>query len=207
MSRLSGLVVAGGQSRRLGTDKRAARVGTLTLLERAVALLAEVSDDVMTAGPRDAGTVAEAGVRFVPDPVPDRGPMAGILAGLRHARHPRLLVIPVDMPMLTAAFLRFLAGRDPDAAVTVPRWRAGVEPLVAVYHRTCTADLADRVARGTTALHTFIVSTARPVRFVDEPEIRAYGDPARLFLNINTPGDLIRAERLLREPPAPPGPP
>jgi molybdopterin-guanine dinucleotide biosynthesis protein A len=133
--------------------------------------------------------------------------MAGILAGLQHARHLRLLVVPVDMPLLTGSLLRFLVLRDRDAAITVPRWRAGMEPLVAVYHRECAGELADRVKCGTTALHAFIASTTLAVRFVEEPEILACGEPARLFLNVNTPEDLTRAERLLGAPPPPPAQP
>jgi molybdopterin-guanine dinucleotide biosynthesis protein A len=200
---VSGLVVAGGASARLGMDKRDVRLGGASLLERAAALLAAVSDDVMIAGPPLAG----GNVRLVRDPVPGRGPMAGILAGLQHARHARLLVIPVDMPLLTGPLLRFLVLRDVGAAITVPRWRAGMEPLVGVYHCACAGDLVDHVTRGTTALHAFIGATTLAVRFVEEPELRAYGEPERLFLNVNTPEDLTRAEWLLREPPPPPAQP
>ena len=198
MRSVSGLVVAGGASGRFGADKRSVRVAGITLLDRALGLLAAVSDDVMV-GARDPAGVPD-GVRVVPDPMPDRGPMAGILAGLRHARRARLVVIPVDMPMLTPSFLRFLTDADPDAAVTVPRWRAGLEPLVAVYHTSCATTLAELVARGTTAIHAFVTSTGLRVRRVDEPEILPHGDPARLFLNINTPEDLTLAERLLAGP-------
>ena len=204
MGRVSGLVVAGGHSARLGTDKRAARLGDVTLLDRALGLLAAVSDDLMVAAGDPAGV--PDGVRVVPDPMPHRGPMAGILAGLRLARQARLLVIPVDMPMLTPSFLRFLVDVDPGAAVTVPRWQAGLEPLVAVYHKVCAAALTELVEHGTTAIHAFITSTGLRVRHVDEPELRAHGDPARLFLNINTPEDLTRAEAVLgdhRPPDAP----
>jgi molybdopterin-guanine dinucleotide biosynthesis protein A len=205
MDRVSGLVVAGGSSTRFGTDKRTVRLGGITLLDRAIALLAAVADDVMVAA-QPSGTVDLTGlpatVRVVPDARPDRGPMAGILAGLRLARWERLLVIPADMPMLTPQFLRFLIDRAPDAAVTVPQWEAGLEPLVAVYRRTCVPGLAALVERGTTAIHAFISSTELPVRRVHEPEIRTHGDPALLFLNINTPDDLTRAERELgRRPP------
>lgn len=203
MPGVSGLVVAGGASRRFGTDKRSVRVAGITLLDRALGLLAAVSDDVMV-GARDPAGVPD-GVRVVPDPMPDRGPMAGILAGLRHARRARLVVIPVDMPMLTPSFLRFLTDVDPDAAVTVPRWRAGWEPLVAVYHIACATALAELVVRGTTAIHAFVTSTGLRVRRVDEPEILPHGDPARLFLNINTPEDLTLAERLLAGPRPPDG--
>ena len=201
MGRVSGLVVAGGHSARLGTDKRTVRLGDITLLDRALSLLTAVSDDVMVSA-RDAAGVP-GGVRVAPDSRPDRGPMAGILAGLRLARRARLLVIPVDMPMLTPSLLRFLVDLDPDAAVTVPRWRAGLEPLTAVYDRTCAPFLEGLVERGTTAVHQFITSTALRVRLVDEPEIYPHGDPARLFLNINTQDDLRRAETLLAGPQPP----
>lgn len=204
MAGVSGLVVAGGHSARLGMDKRTARLGDISLLDRAVDLLAAVSDDVLVAA-RDS-TGVPAGVRVVPDALPDRGPMAGILAGLRLARWERLLVIPVDMPLLTPVFLRFLVDADPDAAITVPRWQGGLEPLVAVYHAACTPALAELVDRGTTAVHAFINSAGLRVHHVDEPEIRAHGDPARLFLNINTPEDLTNAETLLAGP-RPPGAP
>lgn len=206
MDRISGLVVAGGRSARLGTDKRALHLGGLTLLERAVALVAALSDDVMIAMPQDGieEKLGRLGTRVVTDPLPDRGPMAGILAGLQHARNQRLLVIPVDMPLLTIAFLRSLVERDPGAAVTVARWRMGLEPLVAVYDRSCAAELAALVGEGTTAIHAFISSTTLRVRIVEEPEIGGYGAPADLFLNINTPGDLTQAQRRLAAPPAPP---
>lgn len=210
MDRVAGVVVAGGHSVRLGTDKRAARLGGLTLLDRAVALLAAVADDVMVAmadpPAAEPPLRVPAGVRIIPDALPDRGPMAGILAGLRLAPRRRLLVIPVDMPMLTPAFLAFLAGLDPDAAVTLPRRPIGLEPLVAVYHTACLPAMTDRMERGATALHTFITTSGLRVRYVDEPELRAYGDPARLFFNINTPEDLTLAGRLLAAPHPPGGP-
>lgn len=198
MGGVSGLVVAGGRSARLGVDKRTVRLDGITLLDRAVGLLADLSDDVMVAA-RDAEGVP-AGVRVVTDPLPDRGPMAGILAGLRHARRERLLVIPVDMPLLTTAFLRFLEEVDPAAAITVPSWQAGLEPVVAVYHTTCARPLAALIARGTTAVHAFINSTELRVHRVEEADIRRYGAPGRLFLNVNAQEDLIRAEAMLRAP-------
>jgi len=90
---------------------------------------------------------------------------------------------------------------DPGAAVTVPAWQGGLEPLVAVYHISCAAALADLMTAGATAVHAFINTTGLRVSRVEEPEIRRHADPARLFLNINTPGDLTLAEGLLAGPP------
>jgi molybdopterin-guanine dinucleotide biosynthesis protein A len=212
MHSVSGLVLAGGHSARFGTDKRTVPLGGITLLDRAVNLLVGISGDLIiavqrsdeTRGAPGGGEVLEDlpgvrhGIRVIHDAMPDRGPMAGILAGLHQARQPRLLVIPVDMPMLTAAFLRFLVEVDPEAAVTVPSWQAGLEPLVAVYHAACAAAMAGFLARSAAAVHAFINATTLRVRRVEEQEIRRHADPSRLFLNINTPEDLTRAEALLR---------
>jgi molybdopterin-guanine dinucleotide biosynthesis protein A len=212
MSGVSGLVLAGGHSARLGTDKRVARLGGITLLDRAIDLLAGVADEVMVAvqhlegvrgdpGASDATHAhlsdVRSGVPIIADWQPDRGPMAGILAGLQHARCERVLVIPVDMPMLTAAFLRFLVGVDPDAAVTVPSRQIGLEPLVAVYHVACAPAMIEFMTHGTAAVHAFINATALRVHRVEERDIRRHGEPDRLFLNINTPEDLTRAETML----------
>lgn len=197
LEQISGIILAGGRSRRLGADKREVRVGGAALLDRAVALCAPLVDDLVITA-RESGQ-PRGGVPVIADEIPDRGPMAGLLTGLRHCRHPRALVIPVDMPLLTVEFLRFLIQAGTGAAITVPRWRRGIEPLVGVYTRACSAPLAERVAGGATAVHAFIQSAALTVRVVDAPEIEAFGPPERLFFNINTPEDVAAAEAMLAE--------
>ncbi len=202
---ISGLILAGGRATRFGEDKSAVRLQGVTLLDRAAALLQSLTDDLIIAARTAGGRHGRA--RIVNDALADRGPMAGLLAGLRAARHERVLVIPVDMPLLTPPFLRHLILAGAGAEITVPRWRAGVEPLVGIYATTCIPALDTLVRGGITAVHAFVTSSALAVRYVDEPEIRAHGDPDRLFLNINTPDDLTAAEALLRAPPAPDAPP
>ncbi|MDQ7842264.1 MAG: molybdenum cofactor guanylyltransferase [Armatimonadota bacterium] len=197
MADVSGIILAGGRSRRLGRDKRDVIVGGVALLDRAVALCAPLVDGLLIVA-REAGP-PRRGVPVVADEISDRGPMAGVLTGLRRSRHPRMLVIPVDMPLLTAEFLRFLIRIAPEAEITVPRWERGIEPLVAVYTRSCLGPLADALARGATALHAFIQSAGRSVRFVDASEIAPFGRPERLFFNINTAEEVAAAEAMLAE--------
>jgi len=193
---VSGIVLAGGRGSRLGTDKRHIRLCGVSLLDRAVALCAPLTNDLVVVAQEPGERLGAA--RVIGDEVADRGPIGGLLTGLRHVRHPRALVIPVDMPCLTEEFLRFLVavgGSD----ITVARWGRGVEPLVGVYTRACIGPLAELVQGGTTAVHAFIQSTALRVRYVGGTEIEAFGPPERLFFNVNTWADVATAEALLQE--------
>jgi len=192
---ISGIVLAGGRGSRLGADKREVRILGMGLLDRAVALCAPVVADLVIVA-REPGE-PRRGVPVIADETPDRGPMAGLLTGLRHSRHRRALVIPVDMPLLTAEFLQFLVRASAGAEITVPRWDRGLEPLVGVYTRACLEPLAEFVASGATAVHAFVQSTTLPVRYVERAEVATFGPPERLFFNVNTPKDVAAAEALL----------
>jgi molybdopterin-guanine dinucleotide biosynthesis protein A len=192
---VSGILLAGGRGERFRGDKRIARVRGVPLLAWAAALLGAVADDVVVV------TRDEAGPRgrwhYVRDEVPDRGPLAGILTGLRSIQHPRALVLPVDMPLLTADLLIYLRDAGGEADVTVPRWER-LEPVVGVYARACIPHLETSLQQKVDALGDFIQATTLTVRYVGEEEIRRFGDPRRLFFNINYPEDVQTAEDLLR---------
>lgn len=195
MSSVSGILLAGGRGVRFRGDKRIARVGGVPLLAWAAALLGSVADDVVVV------TRDEAGVRgrwhYVRDEIPERGPMGGVLTGLRIVGHERALVLPVDMPLLTVDFLTYLRDAGAESDITVPRWER-LEPLVGVYSTKCLAPLEASLQRGEDSLGDFTRSTALTVRYVGEEEVRRFGDPRRLFFNINVPEDVETAEALLR---------
>lgn len=179
----------------MGADKIAVAVCGVPLLRRALALLEPLADDVVVVT-RDRSEAA-AGLRYVADELPCRGPMAGLMTGLRAMRGPRGLVIPVDMPLLPPGLLRYLVDSSAGSTITVPRWRAGVEPLVGVYAAACAEALAEALENGRDSLVEFVTAAETQTRFLEEPELRQFGEPAEFFLNVNTPEDLRRAEALL----------
>lgn len=101
---LTGILLAGGESRRFGSPKADAFLDGETLRDRAWRLLGEACDERVLVGP---GGIDD----------PRTGPVAAIAAGLRAATHDVAVVIPVDMPRLTVAALRSLAAACRDAAV------------------------------------------------------------------------------------------
>lgn len=178
--RIDGLLVAGGRSRRFGSDKRRARLGPQTLAERSLALLRACTDgDLFIAGggafdhPVDAIFVADAAVHA--------GPLGGIVGALARSRF-GLVVLPCDAPLLRGDTLVSLArlGRH-HARTVVVRSRRGIEPLLAFYPRSALPFLAAALREGNRALHRLLPRLGA---------IEVMAGDAREMHNVNRPGDL-----------------
>lgn len=132
---LTGFVLAGGKSTRMGMDKAALTLEGRTLLEHAVAILRRVAGEVAILGPRQL--YGGYGVPVIEDIYPGCGPLGGIHAALTHvAQAPKLsLIIAVDTPFLEPKFLAYLAdrARESGAVVTTPEIAGYRQPLCAVY--------------------------------------------------------------------------
>ena len=150
---ISGVVLAGGLSTRFGSDKAAAEVGGVSLLERSVRLLESVLDDVwVSVRPDQASDALRSHYRCLLDRHPGAGPAAGLEAAHAAAPGRAWLALACDQPGLRAADIkRLVAERDPDAAATAycdPATGAP-QPLCAVYEAATLAGLAKETAAGT----------------------------------------------------------
>lgn len=218
-SPLSGVVLSGGRSRRLGQDKALLRLWGEhgpTLLEATVAHLAAVCDEVLVVsdGPHDWPALP---ARVVFDRYPDGGSLGGIYTGLLEAAFPFALTVACDMPFLNRGLLVYMAGLPRDYDVLIPRLRehaspAGrrrtqsasanplpgqVEPLHAIYGRPCLAPMRGLLDRGEHQIIRFFPDVR--VRYLEVEEVARFDPQALSFRNINTPRDLEEARRLLRE--------
>lgn len=190
-------VQAGGASRRMGRDKARLLLDGRPLithvLERAAPLGAEVL--VTTPGPQAFGFLG--GVRLVPDERPGAGALAGLLTALRAARHERCLVLACDLPFVSVPLLEHLLRVAPEAEVVIPRWQGKLEPLHAVYRRTCLAPIEQALAEGRTRMIAF--HPAAHVVVVEEEAVAALDPHGLSFFNVNTPDDLQTAEGLIAQ--------
>jgi molybdenum cofactor guanylyltransferase len=179
---LYGLVLAGGRSRRMGSDKAALRYQGQTQLERAMALLsAHVARAYVSVRPDQRTEALRARYAQIEDGASDIGPMAGLLAA--QAAHPEAawLVLACDLPLLDEPTLRqLIAARHTAGLATAYRSsHDGLpEPLCAIYEPRSRAALSDYVAQGKHCPRKFLLHVA--ARLIEEPNPRALD-------NINTP--------------------
>jgi molybdopterin-guanine dinucleotide biosynthesis protein A len=190
--RLTGIVLAGGRSRRMGTDKAWLDwYGRPLVAHVAAALRAAGCAEVLAVG-GDAARMSAHGLRPVPDAMPGEGPLQGLAAGLAAAAHPLALVVACDMPHLEPAALALLARLAAGHDAAVP-WiePGGWEPLHAAYGRSCLPAIRVRLAAGERRMTCFYGDVR--VRAVSAGELAA-ADPSLASLrSVNTPGELAAA--------------
>lgn len=192
---VSVVVLAGGRGKRLGADKAVVEVAPgETLLQRALALVAPLSDDIIVVQ-RANQHLDVPGVRVVRDRFPFEGPLAGILAGIEAARQEWSLVVACDMPFLSRPLICYLLALRPGHDAVVPRLEVGMEPLHALYHRRAAPAIRAALERGERRLISFYC--ALRVRAVPPDELAPFDRDGRAFFNVNTPEDLAQARAWL----------
>ena len=197
-SKISGIVLAGGMSRRLGRDKAVEPVGGEPLITRVLRRLSQVTDQTVVVvneiGRASALPLNEASTVAV-DAYPGKGSLGGIFTGLSASEADWGLVVACDMPFLNVElFRRMLSVRDGSDAV-VPVVEGRPEPTHAVYSRACLPYIERRLKADDLKISRFFDEVR--VRFLAEAEVDSL-DPERLsFFNVNTQADLDRALELV----------
>ena len=179
------LILAGGNSRRMGRDKATLSSGTGTLVERIAARLTPVVDEVLV-------SVAETGAEFdglrtVVDQVAGMGPLGGMHAGFLEARQPLVWVVACDLPDVEPTLGSLLRERASGVDAAVPQLGGQLEGVCAVYRATVAGTIEERLRQGQRSVQALLDSIT--VRVVGEDELRLVDPGLRSFRNLNTPDD------------------
>ncbi len=193
---VSGIVLAGGESRRMGrVNKALLDVGGVRIIERVTVSLAKVVNEILliTNALKDFEFL---GFPMLPDIAPGYGALGGLYTGLRSCQGAYGFLVACDMPFLDVRVMRhmvaLIAGHDVD--VVVPRIGGHLEPLHAIYSRACIPHIERLMAAGELKIADFF----RQVDVLEVPEqvLAAFDPDLRFVMNINTPEDLERARAL-----------
>jgi molybdenum cofactor guanylyltransferase len=193
---VSGIILAGGKSRRLGVDKAMLRLdGGPTLIAETVARLLPLVDEIVIVAD-DGERFGRLPARIVPDLYPGAGSLGGIYTGLTAATHEHSLVVACDMPFLSGELMRHLLAEPRNYDVLLPRLESGfTEPLHAVYSRACLDPIRTRLEARRYRIIGFLDEVR--VRYVDELQLRQLDPDLLSFVNINTPEELTDAVAML----------
>jgi molybdopterin-guanine dinucleotide biosynthesis protein A len=187
---IAAFVLAGGKSRRMGTDKAFLELGGHTLISLALDLANSVAPTVAIVGD---GTKFFPLGRVIEDLYPGQGPLAGIHAALAGSDADLNLLLAVDLPFIERDFLQYLlseASRG-SAVVTLPRTAHGWQPLCAVYRREFGATAERALQKGRNKIDPLFGKIE--IRIISEEMSRMNFSEA-MFRNLNTPEDWKKAE-------------
>jgi len=196
---LAGAILAGGQNRRMGGNAKALLdFGGEPMIVRQIRRMAAICSEivVVTSDPGQLAPVVGGAATIVPDAYPRSGPLAGIHAALNAARSEYIWVIGCDMPFPSTDTARYLLelARSADADAAVPLAGGRLQPLHAIYRKTC-AHHAETLLRERTFK---LMELFRRIRWeqADEAGLTARGIDPRFAVNTNTPEEWAEAMRL-----------
>lgn len=198
---VTGVILAGGESRRFGSDKAWAELHGRPLLQWVANALAAVCREVIIVharGQRLPNVRVEVPVRLVADEVEGQGPLAGLFSAFAHATTEYCIVSPVDVPLLRPALVRLLAQQIAGHDVAVPIVRGFREPLLAAYRTvSCERRFRESFAAG----NRRVGAAYEGLDVLELPEslLRTVDPDLRSFRNANEPGVLEDLYRLLCE--------
>jgi molybdenum cofactor guanylyltransferase len=183
---VTGVILAGGRSRRMGTDKSLISFHGLPMIEHVANTLTSVFARVCIVADQPE-SFTFLGLRVIPDLLADLGPLGGIHAALTTFSSPRIFVVGCDMPFVSSRLVRHVVLAHRGHPVTVPREEERIQPLCAVYERRCLPRIEEFFCQGRRRLVDAVLELGcRQVPLDDRLEWYRPG----LLKNLNTPEDL-----------------
>jgi molybdenum cofactor guanylyltransferase len=193
---LSISIQAGGQSRRMGTDKALVQLGGLPLIEHVLKRVEGLGDEILITS-NHTESLSYLGIPIVPDPIPGAGALAGLETALHAAQGDYVLILACDMPFVNRKLLCHMIELAPSGDIIVPIHAGYFEPLHAIYNKECLPNIQASLKNGQTRVISFFDEVQ--VQVIDEGKIATFDPQGMSFFNINTPEDLAFAERYLSQ--------
>ena len=209
--KVDGVILAGGQSRRMGQDKALLPLAGRPLLRRVVDVLAPLCDRLILVA-NDPERYAAFGLYTVPDAFAGAGSLGGLYSGLSASAAGAVIAVACDMPFLNAALLGYLLEQSEGVDAVVPDLSTGaisagdkprakqleLHPLHAVYRRSCLAPIEAQLGADDLRMMGFFAQVR--VRYVQRAEVLRFDPHCRSLLNLNTPEEWAEAEAIAAGP-------
>jgi len=189
---ITGVILVGGKSRRMGRDKAFLQIAGKPLFERVLEVFRESFDLLLLVGDR-AERFARFGLPVLPDIYPGSA-LGGLYTGLRHAETQHIFVSSCDLPFPNRDILIFLCSLRDGFDAVVPNTTQGFEPLFAVYSKSCLGPMRSLLESGNMCVYDFYPQVR--VRYLQGEELTHLDRDGRSFVNINSPEEF---EKLRKE--------
>ncbi|HEY5674236.1 MAG TPA: formate dehydrogenase accessory sulfurtransferase FdhD [Malonomonas sp.] len=186
---VTGVILAGGESRRMGSDKSLLPIAGARFIDHVYARLSSLFDEVLivTNSPE---LYREIPCRKVPDLYPGLGALAGIHSGIKHASQPRAFVVGCDMPFIAPELIRNLCDNPGQADLVLPISSSGHEPLHALYGKSCLPAIERSLDDGKKRIVSFFDQVT--VAEIPVDQLQQFDPQLNSFRNINTPEEYFQ---------------
>jgi molybdopterin-guanine dinucleotide biosynthesis protein A len=181
---MTGIVLSGGENRRMGTDKAFLRVAGMPMIEHVLRALRSSVDRIIIVT-NSPGAYASYDVVVTTDACDKRGPLTGIYSGLLRSPDEYNVVVACDMPFLNSRLLTYLLNVAEGHDITLPKIGESIEPLHAVYRKRLVPLIEERLKSDQRQIRGMF--SGLRMRFVTEEEIDRFDPRKRSFINLNTP--------------------
>ncbi|MBN2438180.1 MAG: molybdenum cofactor guanylyltransferase [Deltaproteobacteria bacterium] len=184
---MTGIILSGGKSSRMGKDKAFLPVNGERLIDRTVRLFRTVFKEVIivTSSPLE---YLDQNAAIVTDIHPGKGALGGVYTGLFYAREEHAFIAACDMPFLHRSFLEHMISQTAEYDIIVPATPDGLQPLHAVYARRCLPVIRGLIERDRLKITGFY--PGHRLLKISPEVIRSFDPEGRMFLNVNTQNDL-----------------
>ncbi len=191
--KVTGIILAGGKSSRMGADKGLQELCGKPLIYYAIQSLSELCSTIIISTSSDA--YQSFGYKTVADEIPGIGPMGGIYSALKQSKTEKNLVLSCDLPFASVELITFILKNSEGCQVAVP-WQGNqhYEPLCGFYHLSILDQMQDFIQNGNYKLPDLFEEISIN-RLVINSGLDCYKD--NLFLNVNSKHDLATAEKLM----------
>jgi molybdopterin-guanine dinucleotide biosynthesis protein A len=194
LSAITGAILAGGRSSRMGQNKALMSLGGRRLIDRVVSVMREVCTELLLVT-NTPETYADLELPMVGDVFPDKGSLGGIYSAISHAKASHCLVVACDMPFLQAPLLAYMMAQAAAYDVVIPETYGEMQPLHAIYSQSCLSPIRQRLEADRLKIVGFLPDVR--VRVITTDEIQAFDPEFLVFQNLNTPEEFHAAMQRL----------
>jgi len=191
---ITGVILAGGSSKRYGQNKAFLKIGNVRLIDSILQEMKTIFKRViLIANEKKKYEYLE--VPIVEDHIKGLGPLGGIYTGLMSMPDQAGFFVACDMPRINRQLVRYMVDIKGNHRAVVPAVADKIEPLHAIYFRSCLKPIKHLIDAKRYQVRLFFDSI--PVRYVKEDEIRKFCCPSKAFLNVNTPDEFAKIKSLI----------
>lgn len=194
ITQVTGVVLGGGKSLRMGQDKRLLKWEGETFLDKVCLTMSGLFDEVLLVTAKEDYPCGHLPVRLVTDSIPHKGSLGGLYTGIKEASHSFVFVVACDMPFLNPCVISRICAL-PESDVVMAKLSGRFQPLHGRYSKRCYPILEQMIQEGNLRIQSLATHSGLSVKIIDESIFQDIDPDCFSFLNINSPSDLEFARK------------